>query len=145
MRTVTIAGIGNLRTTKLRSKPPFPTFPRTCGTRAALRVTVRRMRSLSPAVHDPSQTCSHGSCAGNRETAKFIAAGGTSAAAPSFAAIMALVNQKLGSRQGQADYVLYRLAAVETLSKCNASTQSALPAASCIFNDVTAGNNAVPG
>lgn len=53
--------------------------------------------------------------------------GGTSAAAPSFAGIMALVNQQYG-RQGQADAILYPLA-----------TQ--YPAA---FHDVTAGTNAMP-
>jgi len=53
--------------------------------------------------------------------------GGTSAAAPSFAGIMALVNQEYG-RQGQADFVLYPLA-----------TQ--FPAA---FHDVTAGTNTEP-
>ena len=41
----------------------------------------------------------------------FLAAGGTSAAAPAFAGIMALVNQKTGERQGNANYVLYPLAA----------------------------------
>jgi hypothetical protein len=54
--------------------------------------------------------------------------GGTSASAPSFAGIMALVNQKYNSRQGQADFVLYPLA-------------SQFPAA---FNDVKNGNNSVP-
>jgi len=53
--------------------------------------------------------------------------GGTSASAPSFAGIMALVNQKYG-RQGQADYVLYPLYAQ-------------FPSA---FNDVTVGANTVP-
>lgn len=53
--------------------------------------------------------------------------GGTSASAPAFAGIMALVNQEYG-RQGQADYVLYPLA-----------TQ--FPAA---FHDVTHGTNSVP-
>jgi len=53
--------------------------------------------------------------------------GGTSASAPSFAGIMALVNQKYG-RQGQADFVLYPLAAQ-------------FPAA---FNDVKNGTNSVP-
>jgi subtilase family serine protease len=53
--------------------------------------------------------------------------GGTSASAPSFAGMMALVNQKYG-RQGQADFVLYPLA-----------TQ--FPAA---FHDVTAGTNTMP-
>jgi hypothetical protein len=41
--------------------------------------------------------------------------------------------------------VLYRLAAAETLANCNGSSQTALPASTCIFNDTTAGNNAVPG
>jgi hypothetical protein len=36
--------------------------------------------------------------------------GGTSASSPAFAGIMALVNQATGSRQGQANYVLYALA-----------------------------------
>ncbi len=53
--------------------------------------------------------------------------GGTSAAAPTFAGIMALVNQKYG-RQGQADEVLYPLA-------------KQFPAA---FHDVTVGTNAEP-
>jgi hypothetical protein len=53
--------------------------------------------------------------------------GGTSASSPSFAGMMALVNQKYGP-QGQANYVLYPLA-----------TQ--YPAA---FHDVTIGTNTVP-
>lgn len=53
--------------------------------------------------------------------------GGTSASAPAFAGIMALVNQEYG-RQGQADFTLYPLAAQ-------------FPAA---FHDVTNGTNAVP-
>jgi Bacterial Ig-like domain (group 3) len=59
---------------------------------------------------------------------------------------MSLVIQKAASRQGQADYVLYRLAAAENLSQCNASALPALAATSpCVFNDVTVGNNARPG
>jgi hypothetical protein len=53
--------------------------------------------------------------------------GGTSAAAPTFAAIMALVNQQYGP-QGQANYVLYPL-------------KTQYPAA---FHDVTVGTNSVP-
>jgi hypothetical protein len=61
-----------------------------------------------------------------------------------------LVNEKIGvfdfrRGQGQADYVLYKLAAAEKLSQCNASNTTTLPANTCIFNDVTVGNNAVPG
>jgi hypothetical protein len=44
---------------------------------------------------------------------------------------------------GQPNYVLYRLAAVENLSQCNASATTSLPATSCVFHDV--GTNAVPG
>lgn len=60
-------------------------------------------------------------------TIQFSKVGGTSASTPSFAGIMALINQKYG-RQGQANYVLYPLAAQ-------------YPAA---FHDVTVGTNTVP-
>lgn len=59
----------------------------------------------------------------------FSGIGGTSAAAPAFAGILALVVQAQGGRLGQADYVLYQLA------------QSKY---STVFHDVTAGNNSVP-
>ena len=102
--------------------------------------------SLTAAGHDPYLVCFEGSCEpDNQGTIALLAAAGTSASAPSFAGIMALVNQKTGSRQGQANYVLYRLAAAETLSQCNGSKTTSLPASICIFNDVTVGNNAVPG
>lgn len=58
---------------------------------------------------------------------QIYAVGGTSASSPSFAGIMALVNQRYG-RQGQSDFVLYPLA-------------KQFPAA---FNDVVHGNNSVP-
>ncbi|MGH9759067.1 MAG: Ig-like domain repeat protein [Candidatus Acidiferrales bacterium] len=97
--------------------------------------------SLTAAVHDAYLMCIENSCQNN----EIVLVGGTSAASPSFAGIMALVRQKTGERQGQADYVLYRLAAQETLANCNASSQSGLPKSTCMFNDVTLGNNAVPG
>jgi hypothetical protein len=70
----------------------------------------------------------------------FQAVGGTSGSAPSFAGIMALVNQQTGQRQGVANYVLYSLAKSETFANCNSS---ATLASTCVFNDVTKGNNAV--
>jgi hypothetical protein len=106
--------------------------------------------SLTAAGHDPYLLCLESSCAQNL----IYFASGTSAAAPSFAGIMALVdgqmanlNPSQGPRQGQAGYVLYRLAFSQngSLAQCNASNTSALPASTCIFNDVTVGNNAVPG
>ena len=42
---------------------------------------------------------------------EFLEIGGTSASAPTFSAIMSLVNQKTNSAQGNANYVLYKLAA----------------------------------
>jgi hypothetical protein len=70
----------------------------------------------------------------------FLGVGGTSAATPAFAAILAMVNQKTKSPQGNANYVLYPLAA-----KTGASCASvATPAGSCIFYDETSGTNAMP-
>jgi len=77
----------------------------------------------------------------------FQAVGGTSASAPAFAGVMALVNQKTGQRQGNANFVLYSLAKNETFTNCNSSSftnpATALPG-TCVFIDVTKSNNAVP-
>jgi hypothetical protein len=77
----------------------------------------------------------------------FTGVGGTSAAAPAFAGIMALVNQNIAlnhptfsPRRGNANYVLYNLAASQT-GNCSSS---AGPISTCTFNDVTKGNNSVP-
>jgi len=82
------------------------------------------------------------SCAGT--TFNFLAVGGTSAATPSFAGIMALVNQKNG-RQGNANFVLYKLAQMQYAAgtACN-SVASPPPNTSCTFNDVTTGTIAMP-
>ncbi|HJZ63689.1 MAG TPA: protease pro-enzyme activation domain-containing protein [Candidatus Acidoferrum sp.] len=76
----------------------------------------------------------------------FQAVGGTSASAPAFAGVMALVNQKTGQRQGNANFVLYSLAKNETFANCNSSSftnpGTALPG-TCVFLDVTKSNIAV--
>jgi pseudomonalisin len=59
--------------------------------------------------------------------------GGTSAASPSFAGVMALVVQHAAARQGNANTVFYSLA-----SKQQAGGAS-------VFHDITQGNNSVPG
>jgi len=101
--------------------------------------------ALTAAGHDFYLLCVEGSCVPDAQGfITLFGVAGTSASAPSFASIMALVNQKTGSRQGQANYVLYRLAASQN-SQCDASNVSTAPASSCVFNDVTMGNNAVPG
>jgi hypothetical protein len=71
----------------------------------------------------------------------FLAVGGTSAATPTFAAIMALVNQQTGQRQGVANYVLYSLAKTAA-NVCSSSTAPAT-GNTCVFYDVTKGNNSV--
>lgn len=58
----------------------------------------------------------------------FLGYGGTSVSSPAFAGIMALVNQQTGSRQGNANYVLYKLAAQQPTA----------------FHDVTVGTIAMP-
>jgi large repetitive protein len=77
---------------------------------------------------------------------QFFVIGGTSASTPAFAGIMAIINQKTSSHQGLANYVLYSLAKTENFSNCNSSNRTN-PATSttCVFNDVTVGNNTVPG
>jgi subtilase family serine protease len=51
------------------------------------------------------------SCQVSDPNTEFFGVGGTSASTPAFAGIMALVNQEVGGRQGNANYVLYKLAA----------------------------------
>ena len=86
----------------------------------------------------------HGSCSLNTPDYTFLGIGGTSASAPAFAGIMALVNQSTGaSGQGNANYVLYKLASssAQTSQSCNATSN---PSSNCIFYDVTQGTNTVP-
>src|SRR5579863_5084881 len=61
-------------------------------------------------------------------------ASGTSAAAPSLASVMALVNELAGAAQGSANPVFYALA--------NQQLSTGGPA---VFHDITSGNNSVPG
>ena len=107
--------------------------------------------ALTAAGHDPYLLCLRGSCQPDAQgNFFFVGVAGTSAAAPSFAGIMALVNSQVvplnsHPRLGQINYVLYRLAANQDSSTCNGSSAAAPPGSNCIFNDVTVGNNAVPG
>jgi subtilase family serine protease len=76
--------------------------------------------------------------------------GGTSFVAPAFAGIMALINQKSGDRQGQANYVLYPLAGEQYVSY-GGSTQPSLAncaaylgpqvSSGCYFHDISATPN----
>ncbi len=77
---------------------------------------------------NPIQDCTPGSNGLPANEFYIYGVGGTSASAPAFAGILALIRQSTGERQGQADYVLYNLART----------------APSIFHDVVTGNNSVP-
>ncbi len=81
------------------------------------------------AEHDGYLVCSQSSCvSGYRDaTTSFNVIGGTSAPTPSFAGIVALINQKLGAAQGNFNPTLYAQAA----------------SAPWAFHDITTGNNMV--
>jgi len=78
----------------------------------------------------------------------FFGAGGTSASSPAFAGVIALIGQSEANagrsrRQGNANLVLYQIAQTAANS-CDSSTQPLAPPATCVFYDVTKGNNSVP-
>jgi subtilase family serine protease len=89
-------------------------------------------------------------CTGN--PSGWAGGGGTSFASPILAGIQALVNQRQAATgntngaQGNPNYVYYKLAASEYsangLAACN-SSNGASSASSCIFHDVTLGDNVV--
>ena len=96
------------------------------------------------------------SFAGCTTEANFAEAGGTSFVAPYMAGVAGLLRDYSGSRQGLLNPALYALAkaqftAAATRTACysngqtsNAGVTTGLPAAACIFNDVTTSNNDVP-
>jgi pseudomonalisin len=67
-------------------------------------------------------------------TTGLASVGGTSASSPSWAGMMGLINQKTGARQGNANTVLYPMAA----NQYNGTGP-------VVFHDITVGNNSVPG
>jgi subtilase family serine protease len=108
--------------------------------------------SLAAALHDGYLLCFAGSCqtttdsSGKSVLLSANVVGGTSASSPAFAGIMAIVDQQSGGRQGLANYVLYPLAAAENFANCNSSARTNPSVSStCVFNDITDGNNSVPG
>ncbi len=69
----------------------------------------------------------------------FSGYGGTSVSSPIFAGIMALINQKTGERQGNANYVFYKMAATASNS-CNSTTVATGTTNNCIFYDIPSGS-----
>ncbi len=79
--------------------------------------------------HDGYLICTGGSCTNGFRNASndLQVVGGTSCATPTFAAIIALIDQQTNSRQGNVNTTLYSLASISTDA----------------FHDVTVGNNIV--
>ena len=85
------------------------------------------------------------SCAGDADS--WPCAGGTSFASPIMAGIQALADQKAGSDQGNPNTTYYSLARAEYGSSGNANCKSSLGngvSSSCIFYDITQGDNDQP-
>jgi subtilase family serine protease len=80
--------------------------------------------------HDGYLVCSQGSCVNGFRMANnnLFVVGGTSAGVPTFAGIVALINQKLSAAQGNVNPRLYQLAGTSTDA----------------FHDITTGDNKVP-
>lgn len=71
---------------------------------------------------------------------------GTSFASPIWAGIQALINQRAGGRQGWVNPTYYLTAALQfqiKLPECNSSLSGG-PVSTCIFHDVTQGDNDAP-
>ncbi len=80
--------------------------------------------------YDGYLICSEGSCVNGYRAPdlSLFVVGGTSAGAPTFAAIVALINQQTGARQGNVNPRLYQLAATSPN----------------VFHDILSGDNRVP-
>jgi hypothetical protein len=84
------------------------------------------------------------SCDLNSPFNDFQGVGGTSAGAPAFAGVMALVIQKQAlQRQGNANPVLYQLYKNNAAGTICKSNTAAVTATGCIFYDTVTGNNSV--
>jgi hypothetical protein len=90
---------------------------------------------LCAATDSPETSCDYS----NPDYIVYQENGGTSAATPLTAGVMALVIQKTGQAQGLANPVFYQLAAAENYANCNSQTVTA--GNSCVFYDITFGTN----
>jgi subtilase family serine protease len=94
-----------------------------------------------------SDSINGGAVCSGQSPSNWSLAGGTSFAAPIMAGIQALANQKLGANQGNPNVIYYALAQDEYgpagSSACNSTLGNGV-ASTCIFHDVTLGDNDAP-
>ncbi len=104
--------------------------------------------SFGAAGHDGYFSClasGGGSCVPNANNLfGFVAFSGTSASAPSMAGVVALLDQKLGARQGNINPMLYRLAA-STPAAFHDTTFASAGVTSCSTATPSTCNNSTPG
>lgn len=124
--TGSLAAGGGGRSTYF-SKPTWQSAP---GVPNDLARDVPDLALNASSSHDGYLICSGGTCVnGFRSSAGgLMVVGGTSVSAPTFAGIIALINQKTNSLQGNINPILYSMAVTS-------------PGA---FHDITAGDNQVP-
>ena len=127
------SGINGMPTANFRQVPDVSLFSGN-GTNASFYVICQQDANAGTGS-------STSSCDLNSPFNDFQGVGGTSAAAPAFAGIMAMINQKTGQRQGNANYILYQLYKNNAAGTICAS--AANPAGTCIFYDTVLGNNSV--
>ncbi|MFC6646322.1 Ig-like domain repeat protein [Granulicella cerasi] len=103
---------------------------------------------IAASSHEAAVFCSENSCYSTSNGYGIGAVGGTSVATPFQAGIQALINQKNGGRQGNANFYYYKLANQDYVAgNCKAVNGTAaspavtLPASTCNFHDVVAGDN----
>ncbi len=114
--------------------------------------TVHRMvpdiAFIAASGHVATVFCAESSCYNTGTGYGIGAVGGTSVATPVMASVQALINQKNGGRQGNANFYYYPLANMDYVAgNCKAVNGTAaspavtLPGASCNFHDIVSGDN----
>lgn len=103
---------------------------------------------IAASGHAATAFCAESSCYNTNNGFGIGAVGGTSVATPVMASVQALINQKNGGRQGNANFYYYPLANADYLAgNCKATNGTAanptvtLPAATCNFHDIVSGDN----
>jgi subtilase family serine protease len=144
----TVDGNGNVTCTAGYAKPSWQTGP---GVPADGVRDVPDVSLNASSVDDPYMFCFLASCSytvgsnGQYILNAASLAGGTSISTPVMAGIMTLIEQQNGAYQGLANPVLYQLAQSTNASCSSSGRTDPSQTPSCPFNDVTAGNNSVPG
>ena len=101
--------------------------------------------SFSGSVHNAYVVCQNGSASKgcNPASLTYLLIGGTSASAPSMAGVAAMIDQKLGARQGNMNTLLYSLYAAKP-AVFHDATPASSGVASCTLATPSMCNNSVP-